>query len=320
MGNLAEISLAKVRENPDAIRVVNKTGEEYLGLVESIRIAGFNGVVTVRPVAGTDEFVIVDGMHRYCAAKDAGLENIPVTVVNMDEAQAIEYSIMANVHNKQTSATEYCNGCLKLLNLHPLMTESELAAKLGKSPTWLGNILRLNRIENDEILNLINRGKINLSNAYALSKLPTDEMTNFLTEAQTMPPVEFIPLVNERVKAIRDAKRKGEDAGSAEFRPAEWLQKLTDIREARDTGDIADVLVSETGVSTARDGFILALNWVMHADPFSIAEQKSAYEEKQAAKAEKDKQRTAERAAKAKIKAEEKLKEAVEAEAVAKEA
>lgn len=319
MGKLVEISLDKVRENPDAIRNVNRQSEEYQGIVESIRIAGFNGVVTVRPVPNTDEFVIVDGMHRYCAAKDAGLEMIPATVVDMSEGEAIEYSIMANVHNKTTTATEYCNGCLKLLALNPMLTEAELAAKLGKSPTWLGNILRLNKIENEDILALINEGKINLSNAYALAKLPPEEMADFITEAQTQAPEEFIPAVNERVKAIRDAKRKGEDASGPEFTPAEWLQKMKDIKEQRDTGEVATALIAETEITSAKDGFILALNWALHADPFSIAEQKAAWEEKQAVKAEKAKQREAEKAAKKKEKAEAALKEAAEAEAKIKE-
>jgi len=319
MSNLVEISLEKVRENPDAIRNVNRQSEEYQGIVESIRLKGFNGVVTVRPMPGTDEFVIVDGMHRYCAAKDAGLTEIPATVVDMSEGEAIEYSIMANVHNKSTTATEYCNGCLKLLALNPMLTEGELAAKLGKSPAWLSNILRLNKIENDDIIALIDAGKINLSNAYALAKLPPEEMADFITEAQTQPPEEFVSAVNERVKAIRDAKRKGDDAGGPEFAPAEWLQKLKDIKEQRDTGEVASALVSETGITDPKDGFILALNWVLHADPFSIADQKAAWDEKQAMKAEKAKQREAEKAAKKKEKAEEALKEAAENEAKIKE-
>ena len=319
MGNLLVMALAVVRENPDAIRAVNRQSEEYLGIVESIRLKGFNGVVVVREVAGTDEYVIVDGMHRYCAAKDAGLTEIPVTVVTMSEAEAIEYSIMANVHNKQTTATEYCNGCLKLLALNPMLTEAELATKLGKSPTWLSNILRLNKIEDENILGLINEGKINLSNAYAMAKLPPEEMADFITDAQALPPEEFIPAVNARIKAIRDAKRKGDDAAGPEFSPAEFLQKMKDIKEQRDSGEIAQLLVAETGIDSAEDGFTLALNWCLHADVFSVTEQQAAWDEKQALKAEKDKQKATERAAKQKAKKEAELKEAIENEAKIKE-
>ena len=317
MSELKNISLEQVRDNPDAIRVVNRKSESYDGIVESIKAKGFIGAITVRPinVEGEDCFVVVDGMHRYMAAKDAGLTEIPCVVCTMDEGSAIETSIMANVHRKDTSASEYRSGLLKILNMAPLMTEAELATKLGKSPTWLSNILRLNKIENDEIMGLIDSGAINLSNAYAIAKLPADEQVNFLTEAQTMSPEEFVPLVSERVKEIKDAKRKGEDPSDVQFSPAEFMQKMSIIKEQRDSGEIGVALVDEAGVSTAVEGFALGLNWALHADAFSVAEQKEAWDQKQAAKAEKKRQSDANKAAKKKAKAEEALKAAAEAEA-----
>ena len=313
MSELREIALDEIKENPEAIRVVNRQGEEYLGLVDSIRSKGFRGTITVR--ADGDGYVVVDGMHRYMAAKDAGLEVISCDVATMDEASAIEYSVMGNVHRKDTSASEYRSGLLKLLNLNPLMTEADLATKLGKSPTWIGNILRLNKIEDENIMALIDDGSITLSNAYALAKLPPEEQVNFITDAQTLAPEEFIPRVTERVNEIRDAKRSGKDPHQAEFTPAEWMQKLGVIKGERDSGDVATALIAETGAQSAKDGFILALNWVLHADPFSIAEQKVKWEATQAEREEKRRHKEAEKAAKEKAKAEAKLKEAAEKEA-----
>lgn len=318
MSELKSVGIEQIRDNPDAIRAVNRKSEEFLGLVDSIREKGFIGAITIRPAVIDEEecYVIVDGMHRYLASKDIGLSEIPCSICTMDESTAIEASIMANVHKKETKASEYRTGLLKMLNINPMMTEAELATKLGKSPTWIGNILRLNQIESADIMALIDGGSINMSNAYALAKLPSDEQVNFLTEAQTMAPDEFIPLVNERVKEIKDAKRKGEDPAETQFNPAEFMQKMSVIKSERESGEIADALIAETNVATPKDAFILALNWVLHADPFSVAEQQQKWEEKQAVKAEKKRQKDAEKAAKAKAKAEEQLKKAAEAEAV----
>ena len=322
MSELMSIEIGMVRENPEAIRVVNRQTESYAGIVDSIKEKGFVGAITVRPFVEGDEtfYVVVDGMHRYMAAKDAGLEAIPCAVCDLDESSAVEVSIMANVHRKDTSASEYRSGLLKILNINPMMTEAELASKLGKSPSWIANILRLNKIESEEIMALVDDGSINMSNAYALAKLPADEQVNFLTEAQTLAPEEFVPKVSERVKEIKDAKRRGEDAGAPVFSPAEFMQKMTAIKEARDSGEVADALIAETGVSSAKDGFILALNWALHADPFSVAEQQEKWEQKEAAKTEKKRQRDAEKAAKVKAKAEENLKKAAEQEARVAEA
>lgn len=322
MAGLKNVPLELIKENPEAIRAVNRQGEDYLGIVESIKSKGFRGTITVRETKEGEEtfYVIVDGMHRYMAAKDAGIDEIPCDVCDLDDAEAIEFSIMGNVHRKDTTASEYRTGVLKLLNLNPMMTEAELATKLGKSPTWIGNILRLNKIESEDIMALIDKGDIPMSNAYALAKLPPEEQMNFITEAQTLSPDEFIPKVSERAKEIRDAKRSGNDPEKPEFKPAEFMQKMKDIKEQRDSGDVAEALIAETGVKSPKDGFILALNWVLHADPFSISEQKSKWEAKEAAKAEKAKKREAEKAAKKKAEAEKKLKEAADAEAKAKEA
>lgn len=322
MANLSNIKLEMVRENPEAIRNVNRQGEDYLGLVDSIKTKGFLGTITVREMKdGEGEYyVVVDGMHRFLAAKDAGLDEIPCNIATLDDAQAVEFSIMGNVHRKDTKPSEYRGGLLKLLNLNPMMTEAELATKLGKSPTWISNILRLNKIESEEIMALIDKGSINISNAYALAKLPAEEQLEFITDAQTLAPDEFVPKVSERVKEIRDAKRKGETPGAAEFTPVEHMQKMKDIKEQRDSGEVADALIAETGVTTPKDAFILALNWALHADTFSITEQKSTWEAKEAAKAEKAKQRASEKAAKATAKAKKDLDAAATAEQAAKEA
>jgi len=254
-------------------------------------------------------------MHRLLAAKDAGLEEVPCTICTMDDATALEASIMANVHRKDTSPSEYRSALLAILTLHPMKTEADLAKDLGKSPSWIANILRLNKIENDEIMALIDSGDINLSNAYAMAKLPSEEQPNFITDAQTMSPAEFIPKIQERVKEIKDAKRNGENAEAPTFSPAEFMQKLTVIRDARESGSVGAALIAETGATTAEQGFALALNWALNADPFSVAEQQAKWEAREAVKAEKKRAKAVEKAAKTKEKAEAKLAEAAKAEA-----
>jgi len=316
MSGIRNIPIGDIRENPSAIRTVNKQAEDYLSLVDSIKEKGFRGSITVRemkdPNSNEIYYAVVAGMHRYSAAKDLGLEAIPCDIADFNDAQSIEFSIMENCNRKTTTASEYLKGITDLLNLNPLMTEAELATKLARSPAWINNVLNLNKIENDEIMALINNGSIALANAYALAKLPVEEMGEFITDAQTKPPSEFIPLVHKRVKEIRDAKRAGQDPSKLDFTPAEYMQKMKDIKEERTEAAVCDALIKETGITTAQDGFILALKWVLHSDPFSVAEQKAEWETKQAAKEEKKKQREVEKAAKMKVKKENELKLAIE--------
>jgi len=311
---LKVISLDTIRENPVALRTVDRKSEDYLGLVASIKEKGFLGAITVR--AKTDEesgdefFELIDGLHRFSAAKDAGLSEINVDVVNLDDDKVLEAQIMANIHKIETKPMQYTQQLKRILSRNPLMTEAELASKIGKSSQWIKARLDLTKITNETIVNLIDEGKIGLANAYALAKLPTEEMSDFVDRAMTMAPDEFVPAVQSRVKEIKEAKRKGEDAAPQEFVPVAFMQKLKDIKTQLESGDAAVELVAATGVNTPVEGFQLGIKWVLHLDPKSIEDQKAKDEARKAERAEAAKKRKAERAKK---KAENAAKKAQEA-------
>jgi ParB/RepB/Spo0J family partition protein len=316
MGRLAKVSLSDIRENEVALRTVNRESEQFIGLVDSIRQKGFLGTITVREKtdAETEQpyYELIDGLHRFKAAQDAGLTEIGVDIQDMNDAGVLEAQIMQNVHKVETRPSEYSQQLKKILNLNPLMTEAELAEKLGKSPAWIKQRLGLLKIDNTDIQELIDSGKINLSNAYALAKLPAEEMADFLDRAMTLPPEQFVPAVGERVKEINEAKRKGKDAAPAEFQPRAFLQKLGDIKSEYDEPAIASALCAANGASTAEEGFALAIAWCLHLDSASVDAQKLADEERKKKNEEAKKRRQAERAAQKAKDLEAKAKEAAE--------
>ena len=321
MGQLRTVPISQIRENTVALRSVSRESEDYIGLVESMRNKGFMGAITVRPQkdseTGEEYFELVDGLHRFNAAKDAGLEEINVDVVSLDEDQVLEAQIMTNIHKVETKPAEYSKQLRRILTRNPLMTESELATKLGKSPQWIQQRLNLNKIDNEKITGLIDEGKITLSNAYALAKLPPEEMDDWVDRAMTESPDEFVPKVNDRVKEIREANRKGKDAGEQEFQPVAHLQKLRDIKSELEENEIGPELIKRNNVSTPQEAFTLALKWVLHLDPDSVEEQKQKDEERKKQREEAKRQREA---AKQEKEAEKKRKEAEEAAQAAEEA
>jgi ParB family chromosome partitioning protein len=307
MGQLRNISVSDVVENAVALRTVNRESEEFQGLVDSIRQKGFFGTITVRErtdsETGETTFEIVDGLHRFTAAKEAGLDTIGADVVDLDDDEVLEAQIMTNIHKVETRPMEYSKQLRRILSRNPLMTEAELAAKLGKSTTWIQGRLGLNKIENETIQSLIDGGEIKLSNAYALAKLPPEEQADWVDRAQVMPPDEFVPQTQARLKEIKEARRKGRDAGPTEFQPVAHLQKLAAFKEELESGAVGASLVASSGVSTAAEGFSLAVAWALHLDPASVEIQRAKDEarraEKQAAKERRAAEREAAKAAKA---------------------
>lgn len=161
MGQLRTVPVSMIHENVVALRSVNRQAESYIGLVESIRQRGFFGAITVREKSkdGKVFYEIVDGLHRYSAAKDAGLADINVDVMDLDDASVLEAQILANIHRVETQPFQYSQQLRRILALNPLMTEAELATRLGKSSQWLRERLGLAKIVNKNIANLIDEGQ-----------------------------------------------------------------------------------------------------------------------------------------------------------------
>jgi len=324
MGELKVIPISAIRENPVALRTVNRETEEYQGLVDSIRQKGFLGAITVRPQVdqetGEEFYELVDGLHRFTASKDAGLTDINVDVVSLDDDQVLEAQIMANIHKVETRPMDYTNQLKRILIRNSMMTEAELAAKLGKSQAWIAGRLSLNKIENEKIKELVNEGKICLSNAYALAKLPVSDHADWVDRAMTLPPDEFVPAASGRLKEVREAARQGRDAGSAEFQPVPHVRKIKALKDELESGNVGQGLVAQTGVSTPVEGFALGVAWALNIDPVSVEEQRSKDEERRNLKAEKKAAKAAERAKKKAEKAKKDLEEASKAAADAEAA
>lgn len=312
------VQLDKIRENPVALRAVNKQAEEYLGLVDSIRRKGFLGSITGRKKkdeAGVEFVEITDGLHRYSAAMDAGIKSLPVDLLTMDDAATLEAQLMLNVHRVETKPVQYSQQLRRILSMNPLMTEAELAGKLGKSSSWIKERLGLVKLP-EKVGALVDEGKINLSNAYAIAKLPVEEMADWVDRAMTQAPTEFIPAINGRIREVKDAKRKGLDAAEAEFVPVAHLQKLTVLKSELDKPMVGPVLLKQNKVTDPVAAFQLGIKWALHLDSESIKAAQIKHDEQLRAREEEKAKRRAE---KEKVKADEAAKAAAEAsEAVTK--
>jgi len=302
MEKFRTVALSEIRENPAALRSVNRQAESYLGLVDSIKEKGFIGTIIVReatdPETKESYLELVDGLHRFSASKDAGIEEISVNVTTMDDAAVLEGQIMMNIHKVETKPVEYSKALLRILAMNPMMTEAELATKLGKSSSWISERLGLNKIDNAEIVELINDGKICLANAYALAKLPPEEAASFVDSAMTLPTAEFVPTVNARAKEIRDAARQGKDAAPVEFQAVAHLQKVGEIKAALENQGVIIALAAQNGVSDVAGAIKLTLEWCLHLDSISVEAQRAKNDERIAAKAESAEKRKRERAEK----------------------
>ncbi len=278
--NLGNIALKEIRENPVALRQVNRTTEAYMELVDSIKKEGVLNPIVVRPMTdpttGDKFYGLIDGLHRYTASMDAGLTDIPAHIKSMEDAQVLISQIITNIHKIETRPVEYSKQLQKILAQDPLLTAASLAAQLGKSVTWLSERLGLLKLD-DSLKNLVDEGKINLSNAFSLARLPKEEQATFVDRAMTMSPQEFAPTILNRKKELDTARRRGEDAAPAEFKAPAHLRTIKEVRGEMENPVVGPNLVRSVGFDdlktkgeVADRAWKLAVQWVLHQDPASV--------------------------------------------------
>jgi ParB/RepB/Spo0J family partition protein len=307
--DLRNVQISEIRENPVALRGVDRESAEFAQLRDSIGKFGILNPITVREkkdeTDGSVYYEICDGLHRYSGAKDAGVTDIPVKVVSFDEAQTLEAQIVANLAKVDTKPVEYTKALQRMFTLNPLLTLTDMADKLSVSPAWITQRLGLLKLH-DEVQKLVDEGRISLPNAYNLSKLPKEEQLNFIDGAMTQTAAEFAPTVTARVKALREAARQGKEATEPTFEPSAFGRKLSELKAENEKPSIGPALVAQTGITTAAQGFALGVQWALSIDPNSVEAQRAKWQ------AREDKKK-ADAAARAIEKADKKAQEAADA-------
>ncbi|KQT46438.1 chromosome partitioning protein ParB [Methylobacterium sp. Leaf456] len=136
-------------------------------LAASIRQRGVIQPIVARPlpaVPGT--FEIVAGERRWRAAQRAGITEVPVVVVEIDDRTSLEYAILENVQRTDLNAIEEAAGYERLMGEFQY-TQAELAELLGKSRSHLANTLRLLQLP-PAIQDRVTAGEITAGHARAL--------------------------------------------------------------------------------------------------------------------------------------------------------
>jgi ParB family chromosome partitioning protein len=115
-------------------------------LAESIRVQGVLSPLLVRPLTGQN-FEIVAGARRYRAAQIAEAATVPVRIVNLTDAEAMEAALIENLQRRDVHPLEEAQGFHALLNLEePKYTVEQIGAKVGKAPAYVASRARLTEL------------------------------------------------------------------------------------------------------------------------------------------------------------------------------
>ena len=134
-------------------------------LAESVKRYGVIQPVTARRLP-SGSYQIIAGERRWRAARLAGLEEIPVRVVEADDRRTAELALVENLQREDLNPIEEARGYRSLIDDYAL-TQEEAAQSVGRSRPAIANALRLLSLD-AQTLALVEDGKLSAGHARAL--------------------------------------------------------------------------------------------------------------------------------------------------------
>ncbi len=139
-------------------------------LAESIKHNGLIQPITVRP--NNEGFEIVTGARRYRASLLAEVFSVPARIVEVDDAQALEWQLVENSQRVDVHPYEEAQGFQRLLDM-PGYDVAALVEKSGKSASHIYARLSLLQLI-PAIAEAFTQERITTSHANLLARLPQD--------------------------------------------------------------------------------------------------------------------------------------------------
>ena len=136
-------------------------------LTNSIKEQGVIQPIIVRPDKSENgKYEIIAGERRWIASQHAGLHEVPVVVLDVDDVKSLEFAIVENVQRQDLNPIEEARGYQKLIDDFSYNQE-KLSQFIGKSRSYIANSLRLLSLP-EEVLLMVEGSKLSAGHARAL--------------------------------------------------------------------------------------------------------------------------------------------------------
>jgi ParB family chromosome partitioning protein len=173
------IAVDQIRPNPHQPRQ-DFDSDRLNELAASLKTNGMMQPLLLRK--NGSGFVIIAGERRYRAARLAGLDTVPATIMdNVDDTGMLELALVENIQREDLNPMELAEAYRRLIEQCGL-TQQQLSDRVGKSRTAIANQLRLLMLP-DTITAMVRTGKLTEGHARSLLSLESEaEMMHLAKE------------------------------------------------------------------------------------------------------------------------------------------
>jgi ParB family chromosome partitioning protein len=170
--NVARLPIEKIQANKQNPRSIFSE-DELVDLANSIREKGIVQPIIVREIDSAGSYEVIAGERRWRAAQIAQLDNIPAIIKTLSDDDALEIAIIENVQRSNLSPVDEAAGYQRLIDIYNY-TQEDLAQVIGKSRSYIANILRLNNLPT-KVKDYLSEGLLTIGHARALISLDNAE-------------------------------------------------------------------------------------------------------------------------------------------------
>lgn len=199
---LMEVDISDIIPNEAQPRK-NFDKDELYDLSQSIRKYGIIQPLLLKKKE--DKYEIIAGERRYRAAKDAGLSKVPAIVKDVSDEISSRIAIIENIQRKDLNPVEEAMSYKHLLDSQDL-TQKELADEIGKSRQYIGNTIRLLKLD-PRVLKLLEEEKISTSHGKNLLSIKDGDKQY----REAIKIIKNSIPVNDNKKAPKREKKEVED-------------------------------------------------------------------------------------------------------------
>lgn len=160
---VSKLSVGKIEFNPYQPRK-QFDDEELAALTTSIKNHGVLQPLVVRQV--NDGYQLIAGERRLRAARAAGLEEVPVHLVNFDDQQVFEAALVENIQRADLNPIEKAQGFKEYMDKYGI-TQDQLGSRLGLDRSSVSNLLGLLHLQ-QEVQDAVRNGQLTMGHAKVL--------------------------------------------------------------------------------------------------------------------------------------------------------
>ena len=168
--NIQKVLIGELARNKYQPRTIFDE-EKLKELSESIKKNGIIQPIAVRKNNSSSEpYEIVAGERRWLAAQKAGLHDVPITILDLNDSETLEVAIVENIQREDLNVVEEAKG-YKRLNEEFGYDQDKIAKMMSKSRSHISNTLRLLNLPKD-IIAMLEQGELTAGQARPLIGMP----------------------------------------------------------------------------------------------------------------------------------------------------